>query len=46
MDKWRGKIALITGASAGIGANLTVALANAGMIVVGLGRRVDAIKVK
>lgn len=45
MNKWIGKVALVTGSSAGIGANLTKALANAGMIVIGLGRRVDAIEV-
>lgn len=45
MDKWRGKVALVTGSSAGIGASITKALANAGMIVIGLGRRVDAIEV-
>lgn len=39
-------MALVTGASVGIGANLTKALANSGMTVVGLGRRVDAIQVK
>lgn len=45
MDKWHGKVALVTGSSAGIGASVTKALANAGMIVIGLGRRVDAIQV-
>lgn len=45
MEKWKGKIALVTGASAGIGADLTVALANAGCIVVGVARRVEAIEV-
>lgn len=45
MDKWQGKIALVTGSSGGIGADLTVALANSGMIVIGLARRVDAVQV-
>lgn len=45
MDKWKGKVALVTGASAGIGANITKALANSGMTVIGVGRRVDAIQV-
>lgn len=46
MDKWKGKVALVTGSSVGIGANLTKALANSGMTVIGLGRRVDAIQVR
>lgn len=46
MDKWHGRIALVTGSSAGIGADLTVALANSGMIVIGLARRVDAVQVR
>lgn len=46
MEKWRGKVALVTGASAGIGADLTVKLANAGLIVVGAARRVEAIEVR
>lgn len=45
MDKWEGKIALVTGSSGGIGADLAVALANSGMIVIGLARRVDAVQV-
>lgn len=46
MEKWKGKVALVTGASVGIGANITKALANSGMTVIGLGRRVDAIQVR
>lgn len=45
MDKWIGKVAVVTGASAGIGASLTVALANSGMQVVGLARRENAVEV-
>lgn len=45
MDKWRGKVALVTGSSVGIGASITKALANSGMTVIGLGRRVEAIQV-
>ncbi|XP_062565654.1 farnesol dehydrogenase-like [Armigeres subalbatus] len=41
MDQWRGKIAVVTGSSAGIGAAITVQLTNAGMIVVGLARRTE-----
>lgn len=41
-----GKVALVTGASVGIGANITKALANSGITVIGLGRRVDAIQVR
>lgn len=46
MDKWKGKIALVTGSSGGIGAHLTKTLAESGMIVIGLGRRIDAIVVR
>lgn len=38
-------MAVVTGASAGIGASLTVALANSGMQVVGLARRANLVEV-
>ncbi|XP_058813721.1 farnesol dehydrogenase [Topomyia yanbarensis] len=44
MDKWTGKVALVTGASSGIGSDIAQALANAGMVVVGLARRVELIE--
>ncbi|XP_052873694.1 farnesol dehydrogenase-like [Anopheles cruzii] len=43
MNRWIGKVAVVTGASSGIGAATAKALANAGMITVGLARRVDRI---
>lgn len=49
MDQWKGKVALVTGASVGIGADTAIALANAGMTVVGISRRapmIEALNVK
>ncbi|XP_076759689.1 farnesol dehydrogenase-like [Xylocopa sonorina] len=44
MDKWAGKLAVVTGASSGIGAAIVKQLVNNGMIVAGLARRVEKIK--
>lgn len=44
MDRWLGKIALVTGASSGIGASVTEKLARAGVKVYGLARRVEKVK--
>lgn len=44
MNKWSGKIAVVTGASAGIGAAIAVELAKHNITVVGLARRKDRIE--
>uniref|UniRef100_A0A3B5BC19 Dehydrogenase/reductase SDR family member 11 n=1 Tax=Stegastes partitus TaxID=144197 RepID=A0A3B5BC19_9TELE len=45
MDRWRGRVALVTGASVGIGAAVAKELVRCGMTVVGCARNVDKIKV-
>uniref|UniRef100_A0A336MSH7 CSON005880 protein n=1 Tax=Culicoides sonorensis TaxID=179676 RepID=A0A336MSH7_CULSO len=44
MDKWVGKTAVVTGASAGIGAQLIIDLASAGINVIGLARRAEKVQ--
>lgn len=45
MEKWKGRVALVTGASRGIGAAITEALAQSGMIVVGVARDIGPLEV-
>ncbi|XP_046747786.1 farnesol dehydrogenase-like [Diprion similis] len=41
MDRWVGKAAIVTGASAGIGEKIAEALVKEGLLVIGLGRRLE-----
>ncbi|XP_046744603.1 farnesol dehydrogenase-like [Diprion similis] len=44
MDQWIGKVAVVTGASAGIGAAVTEALVKQGLLVVGFARRLEKLE--
>ena len=44
MDRWRGRVAVVTGASAGIGAAICKLLAKDGMKVVGCARRREKVE--
>lgn len=46
MERWRGRVALVTGASVGIGAAVARALVQHGMKVVGCARSVEKIQVR
>lgn len=45
MDHLKGRVAVITGASAGIGAATAIKLVKAGLIVIGIARRLHRLQV-
>lgn len=44
MDRWKGKVAIVTGASSGIGAAIAVDFAKVGIITIAVARRVGRIE--
>lgn len=44
MERWEGKVAVVTGATSGIGASICTELCRSGMIVCGLARRKDKVE--
>ncbi|KAJ8916022.1 hypothetical protein NQ315_010890, partial [Exocentrus adspersus] len=44
MDRWVGKVAIVTGASSGFGASIAEGLVRQGLKVVGLARRKDKLE--
>ena len=45
MERWKGRVAIVTGASAGIGYEIAKRLAQLGVVVVGCARNITAIQV-